>query len=213
MLAEVCRCLHQHQIAAESILDVGCATGDFTELLRRLLPENAARRLVGMDLSETAIERARSRYPHVEFCNGQIDQLPQRFADAFDVICCLEVLYYLKLEQRELALESVRLAMRQGGLLLVSAMTGKPPYVNHDELRAMVARHFQIIAGGRLTLWPLTQIEKVMLSTSWRVPRVSIERFVAGRRGFKVMQVLSRMCRVMFGRHAQSHSYVLALRQ
>src|SRR6185437_8001976 len=75
MLSELLRCAGEQSI--ERVIDVGCATGDFTDLVRRALPPNSARRVVGMDMSSTAIERARHRHPDLELHAAPLGDLPR----------------------------------------------------------------------------------------------------------------------------------------
>ena len=48
-------------------LEYGCGLGQYTELLRRTLGQAA-----GLDISETAVAKARSRYPGTEFFVGDV---------------------------------------------------------------------------------------------------------------------------------------------
>lgn len=72
---------------AASILDIGCGKGAFTSCLR-------ATRILGLDVSETALEKARARNPEAEFrClpAEKISTLDERF----DLAVCLEMLSYV----------------------------------------------------------------------------------------------------------------------
>jgi len=46
----------------ESVLDIGCGKGGLTHVLKK-----RNNRILGIDISETAIETARSRYPDIDF--------------------------------------------------------------------------------------------------------------------------------------------------
>jgi 2-polyprenyl-3-methyl-5-hydroxy-6-metoxy-1,4-benzoquinol methylase len=212
MLAEVRRCLAERKAPSERVLDVGCATGEFSDLLRRSLPESSERAVTGMDLSTTAIERAHQRYPQVEFRTGGIEDQPADFEGAFDLVSCLEVLYYLPADRRGPALAALQGVLKPGGLLLISSMIGKSPHMNYVQLAEIVEQHFQIIADGRLTLWPLTSLEKIALKVARFVPRTSIDRYLPGRSGFSTMQRLSTFCGTFFGSSAESHAYIVAIK-
>lgn len=56
------------------VADLGCGSGVFTDLLSKLGYE-----AIGLDLSPKLIALARSKYPKVEFLEGDVEQLP--FAD------------------------------------------------------------------------------------------------------------------------------------
>lgn len=75
-----------------SLLEVGCGEGHQTQALRRLADE-----VYGIDVSPTAIERARVRVPDAQFAATDIHQQPwgeQR--GRFDLVLACEVLYYIR---------------------------------------------------------------------------------------------------------------------
>jgi 2-polyprenyl-3-methyl-5-hydroxy-6-metoxy-1,4-benzoquinol methylase len=72
-----------------SILEVGCAEGLFTGMLTTL-----AKDIVAIDVSPTAIARARERHAGPEFIATSLDDLlPGR---RFDLVVCAETLYYIR---------------------------------------------------------------------------------------------------------------------
>jgi SAM-dependent methyltransferase len=71
-----------------SILEVGCSIGVLTARLRPLTA-----RLLGIDVSEAALARARARVPDASFERREI---PEAWPDGrFELVVCSEVLYYL----------------------------------------------------------------------------------------------------------------------
>lgn len=75
-----------------SLLEVGCGEGHQTLRLREL-----ADQVYGIDVSATAIERARSRVPDAQF--AATDLAHQPWGDErgrFDLVVACEVLYYIK---------------------------------------------------------------------------------------------------------------------
>lgn len=108
-------------------LEIGCAEGHFTSLLAERVEE-----VVAVDISETALKRARDR------CEGRanvrferLDFSTDPLPDALDLIVCSEVLYYLK-DEAELSRICDRLvdALAPDGRLL-SAHS----FVLKDDLR------------------------------------------------------------------------------
>lgn len=72
----------------ESVLDVGCAAGNFFSIFRELNPGISYQ---GIDTSSRMIEEARARHPGAVFHLGDGGDLP--FADgAFDLVSCVGVL-------------------------------------------------------------------------------------------------------------------------
>jgi 2-polyprenyl-3-methyl-5-hydroxy-6-metoxy-1,4-benzoquinol methylase len=94
--AETNRLLHQGLVAPAprtgSILEIGCGEGHQSEHMAKLCD-----RLTGIDVSATAIARARRRVPGANFIAGNLyDQPWMSERGRFDVITACEVLYYVK---------------------------------------------------------------------------------------------------------------------
>lgn len=111
-------------------LDLGCGLGLLAE---RVAPR--CRDFLGIDLSATALERARLRLgaalPHARFEQGDATHLPAAFEGRFDLVLAADVIYYLPpghLTDAGLKALVTRLArlLTPDGLLLVA---------NHDFAR------------------------------------------------------------------------------
>jgi SAM-dependent methyltransferase len=101
------------QLASIHLLDAGCGDGEFLAFLRGLGLE-----VSGVDVSETAIERAKRRCPEADLRVGSLeDRLP--FADkTFDAIWCTEVLEHVFDVHRALA--ELNRVLKVGGALLLT---------------------------------------------------------------------------------------------
>jgi len=99
-----------------TLLDIGCAFGDFTQKVWHLNPAN---KVHGIDISENAIGVVVRKYPQMEFSIGALPVL--NFPDhTFDVVLCLEVLYYLDHSIWQEALASIRRVLKPQGFVLIS---------------------------------------------------------------------------------------------
>src|SRR5205807_4461083 len=78
-------------VPAQSVLDVGCGKGAFTALLAQ-----PGRDVVGVDISPTAIEKARERGSGADFRVGTMDDLEQIAPGPFDLVIAMEILSYLE---------------------------------------------------------------------------------------------------------------------
>lgn len=77
------------RVPHERVLEVGCAEGVFTEMLSGI-----ARQVVAIDVSETAISRARRRNPGVEFHLAGLEEFESE--GRFDLVVCAETLYLIQ---------------------------------------------------------------------------------------------------------------------
>lgn len=101
----------------ESILDVGCGTG---ELERRIVQVHPQQPMVGLDLTQAMLVRARAKlaaYPQLQFIEGDSQQLP--FPDAsFDIVVSCSALHYMRDPQRVIR-ECARV-LRPGGRVIIT---------------------------------------------------------------------------------------------
>ena len=74
-----------------SLLDVGCGMGYMAERLRREIPE--LKRVIGLDISYTAVARAAEMFRDIEFVSGTLDNL--MLEERFDVVVSKDVLWYV----------------------------------------------------------------------------------------------------------------------
>ncbi|HLF15545.1 MAG TPA: SAM-dependent methyltransferase [Bacteroidota bacterium] len=72
-----------------SILEVGCAEGVFSSML-----STVTRRVVGIDVSPTAVARARERCPGMTFMTTSLEAFEPEAK--FDLVVCAETLYYIQ---------------------------------------------------------------------------------------------------------------------
>jgi 2-polyprenyl-3-methyl-5-hydroxy-6-metoxy-1,4-benzoquinol methylase len=74
------------------LLEIGCGEGAQSAHLQQL-----TQRLHGIDVSPTAIARARARLPNAHFYAGNLSQQPwSKDRTRFDLIVACEVLYYIR---------------------------------------------------------------------------------------------------------------------
>ncbi|MBI3776087.1 MAG: class I SAM-dependent methyltransferase [Gammaproteobacteria bacterium] len=198
--------------APRTILDIGCSTGTFTAMLARHF--GPAARIWGVDVSEQGIARARIRYPSLAFECLSIDQVAARFRSAMDVVVLLEVLYYVPAQERSIVLQRVAEMLRPGGLLLVSSMAGRQPYLSAEELTGLVGARFRIVGGDSLYLKPFAVLEKPLLHLAhWLERSGARHKTPESRIGDWLARRLIRASRYRLGRYCHSHSYVVAAHQ
>jgi SAM-dependent methyltransferase len=209
MLSELGRVLDARRATSTCIVDIGCATGDFTAMLASL-PGSTPRQVVGMDLSETAVNRARARFPEIEFAVGGASEAAARFRCSADLVCCLEVIYYIPVDQRAAMIRDLASMLKPGGLLLISSMIAPPPYLDAEALCNLVNERLPVHASGVLNLRPLTDIEKVVLKLRRRRRGGAASQYLPGAPGYARLDRITALLRKTLGRRSESHAFAIA---
>jgi len=70
------------------VADIGCGPGRAAALLAR-----RGINVVGIDVSEAMLTRARSAHPNIEFCLGSLDNLPLDNGSAAGITCWYSIIY------------------------------------------------------------------------------------------------------------------------
>src|SRR5215212_3422956 len=98
-------------VPAERALDLGVGDGRLASALR-------AARLTGVDVSQVALDRARTRLRDAELVLVEPDE-PLPFSDnTFDLVACIETLEHVR--DVQLALSEIRRVLRPGGRLALT---------------------------------------------------------------------------------------------
>jgi len=119
-----------------SILDVGCGKGTFANLLKK-----NGNRIVGVDISPTAIAKARSRYPGIDFLAMTVDQALGK-KGSWDLIVMMEILSYLK-DWRKV----IQKASRRGRRIFISLYLPPKPMgfvKSFSSLKKSLTKYFEI---------------------------------------------------------------------
>lgn len=80
-----------HHKKLKTILDVGCASGTFTNNLTQVFPEA---KIYGVDAYSAAINFAQKKYPHLNFIEADAHRLPFK-PNTFDLIICYETIEHV----------------------------------------------------------------------------------------------------------------------
>lgn len=127
----------------ENALDIGCAEGDISRLAGRY-----AQYVTAIDVSDTVIDIARRETvePNVTYFRSGFLEFS---ADGeFDLILCLEVLYYLPKDEHDAFLSKLAAIMSSNGValisLVVSGASEHGEYFEYDEAIASLSRYFEI---------------------------------------------------------------------
>lgn len=165
----------------ERILDVACGTG---ELERRVMEIHPAQAIVGVDITEAMLSRARTKlaaYPHVVFYQADSAALP--FPDAsFDCVVTSSAFHYMRNPERVLS-EFARVLTPNGRLILIDwtrdAWQGKL----YNWLRKKtIPAHYQVHRSEEIKMMcaraglKITQLQKFSVMWYWRMMAVEASK-------------------------------------
>ena len=133
-------------LAGKEILDLGCGTGFNTAYLMGKL--NASQ-VLGVDISKSAVEFARSTYPFGSFIEGNISSpLLDCGTAAWDVILCCEVIEHVP--HPEALLDTVHRHLDGAGMAFIStpnrpvfSLNYEPSPVNHTHIKEYTLSEFR----------------------------------------------------------------------
>ena len=101
----------------ESILDIGCGLGDFTNMVYSINKNNS---LFGLDISQNAVTRAQNKYREIEFRCGALPEVD--YANKmFNGIVAMECINYLNDHQRKIAVKNIFKRLKPQGWFLFSS--------------------------------------------------------------------------------------------
>lgn len=84
-----------HRLGYRKVLEIGCGLGYFTHFLNIMIPEC---RFIGMDISETAIRRAKKTFPETDYVVGDISDpgcLTDLMRGGYDALLFTEIMWYI----------------------------------------------------------------------------------------------------------------------
>jgi len=118
VLLETCRragvVLH-----SASVLDIGCGTGFFADVLRM----QGVTRYLGVDIVDTLFEGLRARLPSFQF--QRLDIATEPLNGAYDLILAMDVLQHI-VDQKKFAfaLENIRAHLSETGIVIIATDIG-----------------------------------------------------------------------------------------
>ncbi len=160
-------------------LDLGCGEGFFTNSIAV-----TSDRTIGYDISETALARARERFPAIEFKQGELLEVisrPEVQDVPYDLILACEVLYYLKTdEERREAIHGISKLGTSDCLfnfsVIVSGQVGAKRYFTHSEFLGMLAERFHVLEHFPCdaNLHPL--VNRILARLPFRKLRIAVRK-------------------------------------
>ncbi|MEH1831382.1 MAG: methyltransferase domain-containing protein [Nostoc sp.] len=150
----------------ESILDLGCGTGQLTEKIAQ-----AGAQVMGVDYASAMIEKARQNYPHIRFDvadarNFQVDK-------PLDAVFSNAVLHWVK--QADSAIASIHQALKPGGRF-VAEFGGKG--------------NIEVIATALYSALKSIGIPEAQALNPWYYPSIGEYASLLEQQGFDVIHAM-----------------------
>ena len=117
--------LEEHVPRAGRIVDVGCGSGYFANLLAL---RSSRREILGVDIDERQIQRAQSSISQRERIRFEVRDLMSKPLPPCDAVVTIDVLHHMTFEQQDHILRVCHQALVNGGVLLVLDVDVKPKW-------------------------------------------------------------------------------------
>lgn len=99
------------------VLEIGCGTGFYTELLYKL----GARDYTGIDITDVLFDSLRKKFPQFKFLKSDITSA--KIEEGFDVIVMMNVIEHIVKDSKLIvAMENVKHCLSEGGVFIVGAV-------------------------------------------------------------------------------------------
>jgi len=148
-------------------LDIGCAYGLFTKRLKRISDS-----VTGTDISKISVNYCKKKYKNIKFRQEDILDLKEK--NKYDLIVCSETIYYMSRRKRINALRNIYNALKEDGILLISAAVTIPKYFGYDEFIRFVEKSFIIIRIRPVTSrlpWRSKALYRIFMKLTELFPR------------------------------------------
>lgn len=143
--SKLVRLLENHRY--QNALDIGCGEGDVSRLASRY-----AENVMAIDVSDEVIAIARNETPEANVTYERAGFLEFSSKTNFDLILCLEVLYYLPKDQHDAFLTKMVGLLAENGVafitLVVSGRSQYGEYFEFDEAVSLLDKYFKILDVG-----------------------------------------------------------------
>ncbi len=122
-------------------IDFGCGKGAFTARVAPFVAE-----MWGVEISSVAIEKARARFPHIRFYQGDVRRIGRlNLSESyFDLILCMDVFCYLSPRKRVTFLKVLDRLLSDSGVAVFGGWSPGGKYPTPDEFLKLVSHRFRV---------------------------------------------------------------------
>lgn len=182
------------------LLDVGCGEGHITAEIQARFP---AAEISALDYSLSAVERAKDKYPRIDFAVADACAPPYA-PDYFDAAVCNNLFEHLPNPLQLLA--GLRRVLKPGGSLIIST----PSRYRFDNLvRVLMGKPVRLMSAQHVTEYSVGQITEMLRFGGFAIERTAdppIRREAAGLRETLAYRLLLPLVRAALGATRSHHS-------
>ncbi|MFQ5641999.1 MAG: class I SAM-dependent DNA methyltransferase [bacterium] len=145
----------------ESVLDFACGTGRIISLLEEYVDE-----CVGIDISETMLERARDRCGKSRFIEGDLTKSPGLIEKKFDLVTSFRFFLNAEEELRREVLRSIKSVLKENGVLIANF------HFNPVSFTGVVQRTLNKFRDNEPNMISLRQTEELLRANGFKILNV-----------------------------------------
>ena len=150
-----------------NILDLGCGTGIFANILYLGSQE---RTILGVDLMNERIKTAKKiskKKPQLQFIVGDVSNVE---LDVFEIVTLIDLLHHMPFSKQDNLLKRIFINLRKGGLVLIKDLEKNPnwKYIFH------CIQDFISYKGSKLYFRSAEEMESLLMDIGFKVEIISL---------------------------------------
>ncbi len=207
----------------KDVLDIGCALGDFTKMLKGFFFNSD---VLGVDISGEAVLKCRNIYNNIKFETNNLPELTLS-KNNFDFISALEVVYYVGEDKIDKSLQRIYDITKDGGYILISTYLNKPPFVTSENFKKVLSKYFVIVDETiryhglysqyetmiRQSMDALKKLTQIIEGQSSSVVSEFVQSGIKVLGDVNMMNQINKYTKDNIGEKGISHSIVLAVKK
>lgn len=194
---------HFRSDGTDTLMDIGCGSGDVTiDFILPLLPLNF-KRLVGSDLSDQMVRYAQESFQHPKIAFHKLDIGGDltgylETVEPFDHITSFYCLHWVQNQRK--AMQNIFDLLQPGGDCLVAFLAANPIFEIYKQMSQMIRwSHFmadvnRYISPYQYSLNPIKEFEKTLLSVGFSDYQVSVRDKMFTFDGLDILKSKNERC-------------------
>lgn len=156
------------------ILDAGCGTGEFSELIREILP-NA--KITGFDIDKKSIShfRNKARKNKINLYEADIENLPFK-SNSFDVVLVIDVIEHVRRPKK--AMLEIQRVLKHGGMFYLVVPCEADLYTIDGWIKKVFNLNLKLKPIGHINQFRRTDIKYLLRNTGFKIVNIKNSYYV-----------------------------------